>query len=102
MTQQSTAASALNAPRLVADRESEIETFLARGETLYQRQRTKLLEQDRTYQQDRFHLLYEFDKRAQALVNEREDALRAMDTKHARIKAEGERVLAALATLRDG
>ena len=98
---QSNAASALNAPRLVSDH-SEIDSFLARGETLYQKQRDKLIEQQRAYESERFHLLYNFDKRAQALVTEREDALRAMDTKHAKAKAEGERVLAALASLRDG
>ena len=98
---QPTQPSALNAPRLVAET-SEIETFLARGEHLYQRQRDKLLGEQRTYQADRFRLLSEFDRKAQALMAEREDALRALDTKHAKAKAEGERVLTALAALRDG
>jgi hypothetical protein len=100
MTQPAEKLSALNAPRLVGA-SAEIEAIISGGEGLYRRRRKELEEAERTYQAERFALLADFDQRAQALVDEREDKLRELDTTHARRKAKRERVLAALATLRD-
>jgi len=92
--------STLKAPRLASD-SSEIEAIVSGGEGLYRRRRKEAEEAEQQYLAERFALLADFDKRAQALVNEREDALTALDTSHARRKAKRERILAALATLRD-
>lgn len=90
-----------NAPRLVTET-SEIDNFLARGDSLYRRQREKLEQAEQAYQAERFKLQADFEQRLQAVVNEAKDALRSLDQKHEKAKAEGQRVLAALASLRDG
>lgn len=93
--------SALNAPRLVAEK-SEIETFLARGDSLYCRQREKLEQAEQSYRADRFKLQADYERRLQVIVTEAKDTLRAFDRKHEKAQAEGQRVLTALAHLRDG
>ena len=77
--------SALNAPRLVSDT-TEIDAIVTGGESLYRRRRKEMEEAEREYQAERFALLAGFDQKAQALIDEREDALRNLDTNHARRK----------------
>ena len=81
---------------------SDIEGFLASGERIWRKQREKLQAEERQYQQDRFQLEQDYSRRAQALMTEREDTLRSLEAKYARTKAEGERMLRALAHLREG
>lgn len=102
MTEHAEKLSALNAPRLVADGKTEIETFLARSDALYRRQRDKMAEALRAYQTARFALITDFDKRAQALVSEREDALHELDSKHERQRADDELALRRLKMLTGG
>ena len=94
--------STLNAPRLVVSTDSEIDNVLASGERLYQKQRAKLEQAEQTYQAERFRQQADYERRLQVVVNEAKDALRALDRKHEKARAEGQRVLAAYAHLRDG
>ena len=93
--------SLLRAPRLVAE-SSDIETFLASSERLFQKQRSKLQEEQAAYHWERFKRLQDFDERAHRLLNERDEAIRALDARHAKTQADGQRMLKALSGLRDG
>ena len=94
--------STLNAPRLVASTASDIENFLATGDSAYRRQREKLEQAEQTYRAERFKLQADYERRLQLVVNEAKDTLRNLDQKHEKAQAKGQRVLAALAHLRDG
>jgi transketolase len=100
--------SALNAPRLVPTPTptlhpaSDIERFLANGETLYKRQRNNIVEAEATYQRERFRLSAEYERRMQLVVNEAKDALRSLDMKHEKEQADRQRMMTALAQIRNG
>ena len=81
--------------------DSDIGRFLASSSSLWRKQRDRLDELEAAYTAERFRKVEAFQKRMQALGNEASDALREFDCKHAAQVAEGRRMLAALAALRD-
>jgi hypothetical protein len=91
-----------NAPRIVPVGTNDVENFFASGERLYQKQRQKLQEEDAAYRAEKFRQEAEFAKAAHALSQAHDDSLRELDAAFARSKADGERMLSALAMLREG
>ena len=84
------------------DTTTTVETFLASGERLYAKQRERLQAEEQAYLWQRFKRVREFEERARSLLNERDDALRELDQRWQKTRADGERMLAALAQLREG
>ena len=79
----------------------DLEAFVAGGEKLYQQQRTRLQEEDQAYRWARFKLQQEYEERARKLQNEYDDRLRELDDAHLKTRLEAERMLAAVAALRE-
>lgn len=78
-----------------------IERFLASSSSLWKKQRDRLEAMEAIFAAERFRQVEAFQRRMQALSNEATDALRELDRKHAKEVAEAQRMLAALAQLRD-
>jgi hypothetical protein len=79
-----------------------LDELVTRGSKLFRQQRQRLDAAARQYEFDRLALVDRFRQRLVALQNEADDALRDFDREHDRAVAEGKRILAALAALRDG
>ena len=79
----------------------DLQAFVASGEKLYATQRARLQEEEQAFRWARFKLQQEYDERALKLQNEYDDRLRELDDGHAKTRAEGERMLAAVAALRE-
>ena len=71
----------------IAPQTTDLESFIASGDRLFQKQRQKLMDDEQAYRQERFRL---------------EDQIRDLDARYAKEQADGLRMLNALAALREG